>query len=54
MGAWMNAWLACAASLAALPDTEPPPEQEPLASVPPELIDVLASMALGQIQEEAA
>ncbi len=55
MRAWMDAWLACPASLHARPETpSAPAESELLASAPRELVELLADMALAQIQGEAA
>lgn len=55
MRAWMDAWLSCPASLEARPETpSAPAEPEPLVSAPRELVEILAGMALAQIQGEAA
>lgn len=55
MRAWMDAWLACPVSLAPRPEANAAPvPRSPLASAPRELVDLLASMALAQIQGEAA
>jgi len=55
MRAWMDAWLACPVSLAPRPEANAAPvPRNPLASAPLELVDLLASMALAQIQGEAA